>query len=138
MSGSSSTAAGSSGESSVVAGSGGIASQVAMVSASGAGPSERGVVVGVVGSMGTASGEGRKGGSVKRKRMDGDGGSGGGEEPGSSLEPPSTKKRHIRLRPRVQVTASTSSVPDTQGSTMETGTVVSVCVCSSSRAVAYV
>ena len=40
------------------------------------------------------------------------------QEPGSSLEPPSSKKRHIRLIQRVQVSASSSIVPDTQNSSV--------------------
>ena len=65
------------------------------------------MVVGVVGSVGTAEGEER---ALKRKRE-------AEEEPGAAV-PPSNKKRHIRLRSRVQVSASTSQAPDTQGSSM--------------------
>lgn len=66
------------------------------------------MVVGVVGSVGTAEGEEH---ARKRKRLE--------EEPGSSgTLLPSNKKRHIRLRSRVQVSASTSQAPDTQGSSM--------------------
>lgn len=85
----------------------GVAPQVATVSASGAGPSGRGVVVGVVESVGTAEGEERV---LKRKRVE--------EEPESGVVLPSNKKRYIRLRTRVQVSASTSQAPDTQGSSM--------------------
>lgn len=80
---------------------------MATVSASGAGPSGRGVVVGVVGSVGTAEGEER---ALKRKRE--------AEEDPGAVALPSNKKRHIRLRTRVQVSASTSQAPDTQGSSM--------------------
>ena len=90
----------------------GVAPQVATVSASGTRPSRGGVVVGVVGSVGSDEADGRNGASIKRKR-----GTEELEEPGSSV--PSTKKRHIRLlRPRAHVSASTSPAPDTQGSSM--------------------
>lgn len=57
-------------------------------------------------------------GRLKRKRQDEGEQS---QEPGSSVEPPSSKKRHIRLRQRerVQVSASSSTTPDTQGTSME-------------------
>ena len=71
-----------------------------------------GVVVGVVGSMGSAEGEERV--TIKRKRRPEE-----GDEPGSSVGLPSTKKRHIRVRTKVQVSASTSQAPDTQGTNMQ-------------------
>ena len=67
--------------------------------------------MGVVGSVGTAEGEERV--AINRKRKEET------EEPGSSVGLPSSKKRHIRLRPRVQVSASTSQAPDTQGTSMQ-------------------
>ncbi len=38
------------------------------------------------------------------------------EEPGSSLKPPSSKKRYIRLVQRAQMSPSSSLMPDTQAS----------------------
>ena len=74
------------------------------------------MVVGVVGSMGSSGPEERvgMGVAVKRKRREES-----VEEPGSSggVIMPTSKKR-IRLRPRVQVSASSSQAPDTQGSSM--------------------
>ena len=101
----------------------GVAS-VQPVTASTAGPSRGGVIVGVVGSAGTIS-EGQEHGprgNGKRKRELEE----AVQEPGSSLEPPSSKKRHIRLRPRAQVTASTLQAPDTQGSSSSVDTMPKV------------
>lgn len=80
----------------------------------------------VVGNVGTSEDKGKQGaipsgGPLKRKRYnEGEEEEEEPEQPGSSLEPPSSKKRHIRLmRQRVQVSASSSTAPDTQGTAME-------------------
>ena len=95
-------------------------SPLAMEAQSDGSGSVRGKMV-VVGRVGTSEDKQQQlpipsgGIGVKRKRADVAG------EPGSSLEPPTSKKRHIRLRQRerVQVSASSSTVPDTQGTSME-------------------
>lgn len=100
----------------------------------GSGDMREGVVV--VGSVGTSEDKQQpqpipSSGALKRKRRDNDGEEDEDEsqEPWSSLEPPSSKKRHtIRLRQRVHVSASSFTAPDTQGTSME-GAVRKVCVC---------
>ncbi len=74
-----------------------------------------GVVVGVVESVGSCGGEERAGVgvAVKRKRRE------ESEELGSSgMAMPASKKRIRVTRQRVQVSASSSQAPDTQGSSM--------------------